>query len=250
MTNWVINTIAYGDLIENGKATQIDSLSSIAKLEIKTVELRQEYIKNGEQERAELKAAAIKNGLTVFLSIPDVLFLDGNLNADIEQYFKNTQAVGGVQLKLNLGQYYEEALPAQVERIQELINNYHIQLVVENDTTSTTGSAEYFANFMRSAQLDNFGVCFDVGNFLYFDGGDPAMAATILYDDIKYIHLKEVEQDILTPLPYLNQGDVDIKQLLPQLPHDVPIAVECKYEAEMIEAVEVAIKKDIDYLTV
>lgn len=248
MTKWVCNTIAYGELMAAGQVKQADVLASIAKQPFNIVELRQEFIKGGPAEQQALKEAAERLGLTVFLSIPDVLFLDGNLNVEIEPYFKATAAVGGVQLKLNLGEYFVERLPVQLERIQELIDQYQIQLVVENDQTSTTGNARYLAEFCQEAKLNHFGVCFDVGNFLYFAGGDPVAAAQILYDHIKYIHLKEVDKATLEALPYLYQGDVDIKNLLPKLPNDVPVAVECQYHAASIAEVEAAIAKDLAYL--
>lgn len=249
MTVWVCNTITYGELIESGQVNQIDILASIAKQSFEIVELRQEYISGGGDEQAQLKKAAADHRLTVFLSVPDVLFLDGNLNAAIETYFQATAAVGGVQLKLNLGDYFVERLPAQLARIQELIDQYQIKLVVENDQTSLTGNAQYFADFCTIAQLDNFGVCFDVGNFLYFAAGDPVAAVKILHEHIHYVHLKEVERASSTVLPYLYQGDVNIKALLPLLPPDVPLALECKYKAADIAAVEAAITKDLAFLT-
>lgn len=94
--NWVLNAIAYGDLMAQEGFGQLDMIDSVKGLGFDYIELRSEYFDGSDQELVDLKAANKEAGLTVFLSVPAPLFEDGLLKPELEDYFELAQAVGAV----------------------------------------------------------------------------------------------------------------------------------------------------------
>ncbi|MGH2063223.1 sugar phosphate isomerase/epimerase family protein [Aerococcus urinaeequi] len=243
--NWVSNTIAYGDLMAQESFSQLDIIDSVKELGFDHIELRSEYFDGSEQELADLKAANKEAGLTVFLSVPAPLFEDGLLNPELEDYFELAQAVGAVQLKVNLGAYNQETVVADMTLVNKLIDRFSISLTLENDNTQATGASDYFKAFLQDNGNDKVGMCFDVGNFLYFDE-DPVAAVKNVLPLVHYVHLKQVEQATNTSLAGLSVGDVDIVAILKEVAPAIPVAIECQYKASDIAEVEGQVKNDIE----
>ncbi|MGK9325912.1 sugar phosphate isomerase/epimerase family protein [Aerococcus urinaeequi] len=243
--NWVLNTIAYGDLMAQESFGQLDIIDSVKGLGFDHIELRSEYFDGSEQELADLKAANKEAGLTIFLSVPAPLFEDGLLNPELEDYFELAQAVGAVQLKVNLGAYNPETVVADMTLVNKLIDRISISLTLENDNTQATGASDYFKAFLQDNGNDKVGMCFDVGNFLYLDE-DPVAAVKNVLPLVHYVHLKQVEQATNTSLAGLSVGDVDIVAVLKEIDPAIPIAIECQYKASDIAEVEGQIKNDIE----
>lgn len=243
--NWVLNAIAYGDLMAQENFGQLDMIDSVKGLGFDYIELRSEYFDGSEQELADLKAANKEAGLTVFLSVPAPLFEGGLLNPELENYFELAQAVGAVQLKVNLGAYNPETVVADMTLVNKLIDRFSISLTLENDNTQATGASDYFKAFLQDNGNDKVGMCFDVGNFLYFDE-DPVVAVKNVLPLVHYVHLKQVEQATNTSLAGLSVGDVDIVAVLKEIDPAIPIAIECQYKASDIAEVEGQIKNDIE----
>ncbi|AMB98937.1 hypothetical protein AWM75_02520 [Aerococcus urinaehominis] len=247
MTKWVLNTIAFDQLLRAGSLKQADIPGLLADFNFSAIEYRSEYFAADEDYQALAQAGQAAD-LAIFLSIPDKLFLDGRLNDQIENYFKLGQAVGASQIKLNLGLYFEEMVGPEIDRIQELVKNYEIKLVVENDQTQATGSTEYFHDFMINYGFIGLATCFDVGNFLYIDE-NPLAAWNRLKDQTAYMHLKQVEKASLTTLFGLQAGDVPLKAILNQVPADLPVALEAAYQADQVNDVLAGLKADLQLLT-
>lgn len=243
--NWVLNAIAYGDLMAQENFGQLDMIDSVKGLGFDYIELRSEYFDGSEQELADLKVANKEAGLTVFLSVPAPLFEDGLLNPELEDYFELAQAVGAVQLKVNLGAYNSETVVADMTLVNKLIDRFSISLTLENDITQATGASDYFKAFLQDNGNDKVGMCFDVGNFLYFDE-DPVLAVKNVLPLVHYVHLKQVEQATNTSLAGLSVGDVDIVAILKEIDPAIPVAIECQYKASDIAEVEGQIKNDIE----
>lgn len=243
--NWVLNTIAYGDLMAQENFGQLNMIDSVKGLGFESIELRSEYFDGTDQEMSDLKAATDEAGLTVFLSVPAPLFQEGLLNADLESYFELAKAVGAVQLKVNLGAYNPETAAADMALVNNLIDRFGIRLVLENDNTKTTGASDYFKTFLQAHGNDKVGMCFDVGNFLFFDE-DPVAAVKNVLPLVDYVHLKQVEKATNISLASLSIGDVDIVGVLKEVDQDIPVAVECQYKASDIQEVEGQIKNDIE----
>ncbi len=245
---WVLNTIAYGDLMKDDNFSQLDMIDSIQKLGFKYVELRSEYFNDTNQELAALKQASEQAELTVFLSVPAPLFDQGHLHSELESFFAMAKAVGAVQLKLNLGAFNPETVAGDMKLVNALIDQYQIHLVLENDNTLATGSSDYFKNFLKDFKHDQLGMCFDVGNFLFFDE-NPVAAVKNVLPFVDYVHLKQVEQATRTTLTGLSVGSVDIPAVLTEVSKEIPVAVECQYMASDIEEVEEQIKTDLENIS-
>lgn len=243
--NWVLNTIAYGDLMAQESFGQLDMIDSVKGLGFDYIELRSEYFDGSDQELVDLKAANQEAGLTVFLSVPAPLFEEGLLNPELENYFELAQAVGAIQLKVNLGAYNQETVATDMTLVNNLIDRFGISLTLENDNTQATGASDYFKAFLQDNGNDKVGMCFDVGNFLYFDE-DPVAAVKNVLPFVHYVHLKQVEQATNTSLAGLSVGDVDIVAVLKEVGQVIPVAVECQYKASDIMEVEGQIKNDIE----
>ena len=243
--NWVLNTIAYGDLMAQESFGQLDMIDSVKGLGFDYIELRSEYFDGSDQELVDLKAANQEAGLTVFLSVPAPLFEEGLLNPELENYFELAQAVGAIQLKVNLGAYNQETVATDMTLVNNLIDRFGISLTLENDNTQATGASDYFKAFLQDNGNDKVGMCFDVGNFLYFDE-DPVAALKNVLPLVHYVHLKQVEQATNTSLAGLSVGGVDIVAVLKEIDPAIPIAIECQYKASDIAEVEGQIKNDIE----
>lgn len=243
--NWVLNTIAYGDLMAQESFGQLDMIDSVKGLGFDYIELRSEYFDGSDQELVDLKAANQEAGLTVFLSVPAPLFEEGLLNPELENYFELAQAVGAIQLKVNLGAYNQETVATDMTLVNNLIDRFGISLTLENDNTQATGASDYFKAFLKENANDKVGMCFDVGNFLYYDE-DPVAAVKKVLPFVHYVHLKQVEQATNTSLAGLSVGDVDIVAVLKEVGQVIPVAVECQYKASDIMEVEGQIKNDIE----
>lgn len=243
--NWVLNTIAYGDLMAQESFGQLDMIDSVKGLGFDYIELRSEYFDGSDQELVDLKAANQEAGLTVFLSVPAPLFEEGLLNPELENYFELAQAVGAIQLKVNLGAYNQETVATDMTLVNNLIDRFGISLTLENDNTQATGASDYFKAFLQDNGNDKVGMCFDVGNFLYYDE-NPVAAVKKVLPFVHYVHLKQVEQATNTSLAGLSVGDVDIVAVLKEVDQAIPVAVECQYKASDIMEVEGQIKNDIE----
>ena len=243
--NWVLNTIAYGDLMDQDDFGQLDMIDSVKGLGFNYIELRSEYFDGTDQELTDLKVANQEAGLTVFLSVPAPLFVDGALNNELENYFEWATAVGAVQLKVNLGAFNPETVAADMTSVNNLIERYGVSLALENDNTEETGASNYFKAFLQEYGNEEVGMCFDVGNFLFFDE-DPVAAVKNVLPLVHYVHLKQVEQATNTNLAGLSVGDVDIVGVLKELNPEIPVAVECQYKAADIIEVEGQIQNDIE----
>ncbi|MGY0836852.1 sugar phosphate isomerase/epimerase family protein [Aerococcus urinaeequi] len=243
--NWVLNTIAYGDLLDQDAFGQLDIIDSVEGLGFDYIELRSEYFDGTAQELVDLKLATKEAGLTVFLSVPAPLFTDGILNPELEKYFEWATAVGAVQLKVNLGAFNPESVTADMTAVNNFIERYGVSLALENDNTQQTGASNYFKAFLQEYGNEEIGMCFDVGNFLFFDE-DPLAAVKNVLPLIRYVHLKQVAKATNTSLAGLSVGDVDIVGILEVLDSEVPVTVECQYKANDILEVEGQIQNDIE----
>lgn len=244
MIKWVCNTIAYGDLMAKDDFGQLDIIDSVKNVGFNIIELRSEFFDGSKHELYDLGKASEAAGLEVFLSVPAPLFVAGILNSELEDFFKLARDVKAKQLKLNLGAYSPETAEADVTLVNNLIDKFGIKLVLENDNTLETGASDYFKGFLEKHGNSQLGMCFDVGNFLYFNE-DPIGAAKNVAPLVDYIHLKQVEQATNTSLAGLSVGDVDIPGVLNVLDANLPVAVECQYHADAIEDVEGQMKNDM-----
>lgn len=236
----VVNTLEFQKELQNGVA-QASLFEKIANLGATGVEVRREYITDFDQELADIKANSQKFNLTVFYSVPDEVFVNGQLNDQLPQYLDEGAQMGITAIKFNTGDYanFQGDLKATLAPIVST----GIQVNVENDQTQVSGtiaSLHHFLQDVKANQID-LGYVYDLGNWRYV-GEDEITAAQQLGEFTRYIHLKDVE--IVNGKPAvvpLDDGELDWHEVLNILPKNLPIAIEYPSDSDAI--VEAGITK-------
>ena len=232
-----INTLVYLTDLANG-VPQSELLPRIADLGITLAEVRREYIAD-DVEFDRIAAAAKAGGLTLFYSVPEVITTNGTANPALEQYFAEAKRMGATNVKLNQGDVKDVAADA-LHGIDTLAAEYGVTVTIENDQTAENGTLDCTrASLANVATADSaIGYTFDLGNW-FWRGEDPAAAFAELKDSISVFHLKNVngaaERDELATT-MLEDGVIDWKALLAQLPADVPVFLEFPIDAANVAA--------------
>lgn len=227
----VINTIAFLPLLAEGKS-QIELLDTVSRLNIKTVEIRREYIKDFPTELTQIASVARSMALQLFYSIPDNLFIEGKLkDLELEQYLAEASMLGAKIVKLSLGNFTGIDDLIRV-RLLNLLSGFAGVLTVENDQTESGGKSEKCLAFLQECERKDLNVffTFDISNW-YWVGEEPLTNVAELAKYTRYIHLKDVQLHdfIVKCIPKvttLDQGVTPWREVLEQLPQDIPIAIE------------------------
>ncbi len=221
----VINTLVLQHQHENGQ-TQIQLVDQLINAGIWNIEVRREYFKHNLREMEALNHAKLGKRLTLFYSVPDVLFVDGEINSRLTQYFSEALLFGASYVKLNIGDFgtYKGDLKKEIEAIQPK----NVQLDVENDQTVLNGSADNILAFLQSARKDAVDIGFvnDLGNWI-FTKQDAVQASQKLSSFTRYIHIKNyVLKGDKAETVSIDQGLLDWKKLLDLNDPNLPVALE------------------------
>ncbi len=223
-----LNTLAYQQaFVENNTSSQADLLKELKSAGFQYVEVRREYIKNGEEEMGRIAEIAKEQQLTLFYSVPDELFKENEVNSEVEGYFKEAKALQAVQVKLTLGEL-DNLTKQHAAQINELLHGSSIKLLIENDQTKEKGSATKLRTFMEQAADFGLplGLTFDTGNFVYINE-DPAESAELLKPFVQYVHIKNVQKtEAGIDVTDIESGDLPIQAILRVFPETVPCAIE------------------------
>jgi len=235
MKDIVVNTLVFAQEYNKG----MEQIKMIELLEVagyKKIEVRREYFKGIENEMFLVGEYVLRNNVELFYSIPEPLYNDGVLNtSEITTYFKEAKTMLCTHVKMIIGNYQDVKLE-DVLFINKLSMKYDINLTVENDQTTSNGSAPYIFNFVTKFKDKGgqIGVTFDVGNWIWVNE-DPLENAKKLAPFVTYLHLKDVSGKE-NPLPtYLNQGIIDWKAIMHALPAGIPVALEYPMGEHIIE---------------
>ena len=209
----VLNFLVYADRVANG-ALQSDLLQEISDLGFTQVEIRREYFKDIKKEISVIQSEAERLDLKLFYSVPDEVYVNGELNPKLQQYLNELKAL------VDSG----------------------VAISIENDQTQTSGTISAINTFMNAIKKTDLsiGYVYDLGNWR-FVGEDEIKAAESLKDYVRYIHVKDVEVEKGQPQAIgLDHGDIDWRKVLQILPQDVPVAIEYPTTAndEILEAKE------------
>lgn len=231
----VLNFLVYADRVADG-TLQNDLLQEIAELGFSAVEIRREYFSDIEKEIPLIKSEAERLNLTLFYSVPDEVYVDGELNVNLEKYLLEASAMGVKYIKWNTGDFTGEL---HVEGLKKLLSK-GIAISVENDQTQTSGRVAPIERFLKALKKEglNIGYVYDLGNWR-FVGEDEVEAAERLKDYVRYIHVKDVTYVDNKPLAAgLNHGEIDWQEILRMLPKKIPVAIEypTMRNSEIIEA--------------
>ncbi|RIP34997.1 sugar phosphate isomerase/epimerase [Staphylococcus gallinarum] len=241
-TDLVFNTLIAQEMIKSG-LTQLDLFDYIVDLGFSNIEVRREYFKNIDSEIAKIEKFSRVHNITIFYSIPDVIFLEnGELNPHIERYFNEAINLHATHVKMTIGNYQNKT---QLQKLP-IINDHPFIFTVENDQTEQSGSIDNILNFLTEVNQQgiNIGYTYDLGNFRYVSESE-IIGAEKLKHYVRYIHLKNVRQiEGLLVATSLEQGDINWRKVIEVLPKDVPIALEypSNFKEEIIrdkEAIEV-----------
>lgn len=219
----VFNFLIFAEKIEKG-ASQAELFPEIAALGFQKIEVRREYFKDLEKEMPAVKQAAKANGIELFYSVPDEVYVDGKINPQLIGYLVEAEQMGIEHIKWNIGDFNGEL---NQEALEELLA-HGIAINIENDQTQTSGTILAISTFMKAVQKAdlNIGYVYDLGNWR-FVGEDELEAAAELKGYVRYIHMKDVAYVNEKPQAAgLDHGVLAWRKVLDTLPKDVPVAIE------------------------
>lgn len=221
----VLNNLVYAKDVAAG-ASQLALLDKALALGITSVEVRREYFTDVLGEAPAIKAKAEANQMRLFYSVPAEVFVDGQVNPALQQYFDEAKALGIYAIKFNIGDFanFTGDLAAELAPF----TNQGMQVNIENDQTQVSGTLQPVQTFLAAVTAAGLqiGYVYDLGNWR-FVGEDEILAAKTLAPYTQYIHVKDVayvdDKPVAAPL---NAGVLDWQQALAILPRDKPVAIE------------------------
>lgn len=239
MTNerLVLNFLVFADRVANGEL-QADLLQEIADLGFTQVEIRREYFQNIEEELPVIESEAKRLNMQLFYSVPDEVYISGEINPKLEQYLVEAKRMDVKHIKWNIGDFNGELHGNQLKTLLE----QGVEISIENDQTQISGTVNAIATYMKAVKQAgiDIGYVYDLGNWR-FVGEDEVEAAELLKDYVHYIHVKDVRYEDKEPQAAgLDHGEIDWRKVLQILPQDVPVAIEypTTTNAEILEAKE------------
>lgn len=203
---YFINTLVYADRHSRGEQ-QINFLGDIKNLKADGVEARLEYFSDFEQEAPLFAKKAKGLNLKINLSVPDELFVAGELNPKLSTYFKFGKVLQIDEIKFNTGDFGN--FTGKLSEITNLLPS-GMSLNVENDQTELSGNSENILKFLMEAQKNGLdvGYVYDLGNWLVTNE-DPIKVAEKLAPFTRYIHLKNMTGHENETSTTLDQGKLD-----------------------------------------
>lgn len=221
----VLNNLVF-DKEHRAGENQLAMLKKALGFNISQVELRREYFFDIESEINDIKDFVTAHAIKLFYSVPDELFIKGELNPKLDMYFAEAQAMGISAIKFNIGEF-DDIRPEQLEKLA-MYSKILDQMNIENNQIKTMGSISAIQKFMEIMTEHDLaiGYVYDMGNWRYV-GEDEMKAAQALAKYVKYIHVKDglgFASDSKT-VP-LGQGEIDWLAILEILPKTVPVALE------------------------
>lgn len=233
----VLNFLVFAERIANG-ALQGDLLQEISDLGFDKVEIRREYFKDLKKEVPVIRSAAERYGLELFYSVPDEVYINGEVNPKLADYLTEAKQMGVKHIKWNIGDFNGEL---HAEKLEALLDE-GVEISIENDQTQTSGTIAAIDRYMKAVKQAglNIGYVYDLGNWR-FVGEDELQAAEQLKDYVHYIHVKDVSYVGEKPQAAgLDHGEINWRKVLTILPDNVPVAIEYPTNSndEILEAKE------------
>lgn len=219
------NTLVFLEQLKQG-VLQEEFLEPLHKLGFPIVEIRREFIKDFDKELKAIAEKAEQYQIEIYYSVPELLYNKGKLlYEELEMYFTEAKAMNAKSVKLCIGDF-AEVNREDVNKVNQLCENYNILLTIENDQTPDNGRVDKILKFLKAGK--DFGskiyATFDVGNWIY-QQEDPLTNAKLLKQYVVYIHLKDVKGGVSPQVVLLDEGDIDWRTVMKELPQ-VPLALE------------------------
>lgn len=220
----VLNLLVFDEKKQQG-VLQHDLIQHGINLGFRAFEVRREYFEDIKKEIPAIRQLADEFELTLFYSVPDEVFVNGQINWKLEAYLIEARQMGATQIKWNIGDFAN--FTGDLDDLRDLTQQ-GIAVTVENDQTQVSGRVAAIDTFMSSATQHGLtvGYVYDLGNWR-FVGENELQAAEALAKYVTYIHVKDVKEIAGKPAATgLGTGDIDWRQALALLPQDVPVAIE------------------------
>ncbi|RWR03329.1 hypothetical protein ED28_03260 [[Pantoea] beijingensis] len=233
----IVVTAAYGHQTVQALGGQQALLPIIAEAGADGVEIRRELMSEEELRQCSALGQTIADHqLTAFYSVPAPLFSqEGRLNPDLDNYLHEAQQLNAQILKFSLGHYQPGF---DFAPLRQQLAGHRVHLVVENDQTVCGRQQAINAFFAESSEIRMpIGMTFDMANWLWA-GEDATAAASSLKHVVSYIHVKAAipHHDTFRAIA-LDDADRLWRDLLRQLPTDVPRGIEFPLEGDDLVAV-------------
>lgn len=191
---------------------------------VDSVEVRGELLRSPDAELAALR------GRAAVYSSPDGLWAPaGELDsAALQLGLARAVALDAPRLKMAIGGFHAVRSRDSLATLRDALARTPVELVIENDQTSTAGTLDALLAFFdaqQAAGLD-LGMTFDMGNWHWL-GECPLEAARALAHRVRYVHAKGVQRrpDKWVAVP-LAESAAPWRAVLRALPADVPHAIE------------------------
>lgn len=193
------------------------------------VEVRSELLVDAARELPALAEVVRDTGMqVVYSSAAGLWTVDGALDMTaLQQALQAAKTLGAPRLKMAIGGF-GAASHASLMVLRDRLQTARIELVIENDQTSTAGTLPALQDFFDAANDQGFflGMTFDMGNW-HWTGECPLQAAAALAPQVRYVHCKGVQR-----LPHrwvavpLAESSAPWRAVLRALPADMPWAIE------------------------
>jgi sugar phosphate isomerase/epimerase len=193
------------------------------------VEVRSELLIDAPNELpaiAQLIRAAGKG--VVYSSAEPLWRADGQLDLDaLDRARAATKTLGATRLKMSIGGF-SSASHASLASLQAQLLQGGVELVIENDQTTSAGTLTAMQDFFQAAKVRGLflGMTFDMGNW-HWTGECPLQAAAALAPQVRYVHCKGVQYLAKgwAAVP-LTRSQTPWRAVLRALPTNVPWAIE------------------------
>ena len=212
------------------------------------IEVRSELLVDAARELPALAEVVRDTGMqVVYSSAAGLWTVDGALDMTaLQQALQAAKTLGAPRLKMAIGGF-GAASHASLVALRDSLQTAKIELVIENDQTSTAGTLPALQDFFDVAHDQDFflGMTFDMGNW-HWTGECPLQAAAALAPQVRYVHCKGVQR-----LPHrwvavpLAESSAPWRTVLRALPADVPWAIEYPLTGDDLLAVT---RQEIDQL--
>ncbi|MGX7024617.1 sugar phosphate isomerase/epimerase family protein [Vagococcus hydrophili] len=224
MKKIVLNLLVFNQQFTEGEMQKELVIKGIG-LGFNQIEVRREYFRDIKSELLEINQLVKNHNLELFYSVPEEVFVEGNINPKLTEYLLEAKEMGARHIKWNIGDF--KNFTGDLNELEKL-TGMGINVTIENDQTEISGKIQSIQEFMKAVtnkKLD-IGYVYDLGNWRFVEE-DERKAAQKLKEYVTYIHVKDVDMTTGKPVVAgLDQGEINWRDILEVLPTNVPVAIE------------------------
>ncbi len=193
------------------------------------VEVRSELLVDAERELPAIARAVSAAGKSlVYSSADDLWAKDGSLDLDaLKRAQGAARTLGAPRIKMAIGGFGPTSHPS-LQALQGQLCAGGVELVIENDQSTSAGTLANLQNFFRAATAQglDLGLTFDMGNW-HWTGECPLQAAQAMAAQVRYVHCKGVQRLtqrwVAVPLA---ESSAPWRAILRAMPAGLPWAIE------------------------